>query len=191
MAKHAIGDAGETGIRTIPVWDPLVRVIHWTVAVAVIANGFLLDAESTLHHYLGYTVLALVGLRLVWGLIGTRHARFSAFPPNPLGALRHMGEVLGRRGKVHLSHNPLGALMVYNLWATLLVICASGYMMGTTRFFGLEWVEELHETAFDWLMVSVVLHIAGVAIESRLGGVPLLRAMLDGKKRVPEGRVAE
>lgn len=187
----AMSSRGNAGARTFRVWDPLVRMIHWSVVVAVIANGFLLEADGSAHRYVGYVVLSLVCLRLVWGVVGSHHARFTAFPPNPVAALRHLRAGFGKCEKVHLSHNPMGALMVYNILATLLAICATGVMMGMIRFFGVEWVEEVHETAFDWLMISVVLHIVGVAVESRLGGVPLMRAMLDGKKRVAEGRIVE
>lgn len=184
-------DAGDAGIQVIPVWDPLVRLIHWSVVAAIVLNGFVVEDESRVHEYIGYAALGLVILRLVWGVIGPRNARFSTFPPNPLAALRHIRATFSLRGAIHLSHNPLGALMVYNIWATILVICASGIMMGTIRFFGLEWVEELHEAAFAWLMVSVILHVAGVFAETWLSGVPLVRAMIDGRKRVPEGRETE
>jgi cytochrome b len=184
-------DAGDAGIRVIPVWDPLVRTIHWSLVSAIVLNGFIVEEESRLHEYVGYAALALVVLRLVWGIIGPRHARFTAFPPNPFAALRHVRDTLSGRTAIHLSHNPLGALMVYNIWATVLALCATGIMMGTVRFFGLEWVEELHEAAFAWLMISVVLHVAGVFAETWLSGVALVRAMIDGRKRVPEGQEVE
>lgn len=191
MSTVTTKDAGEAGIQSIPVWDPLVRLIHWSLVAAVVLNGFVTNPERRAHEYVGNAALALVILRLVWGLVGPRHARFTAFPPNPFAALRHIRGIFSYRNVLHLSHNPLGALMAYNIWATVLVLCATGIMMGTVRFFGLEWVEEIHETAFDWLMVSVVLHLAGVLAETWLSGVPLVRAMIDGRKRVPTGRDVE
>lgn len=191
MAALEQGDAGAAGIRTVRVWDPLVRVIHWTTVILIVSNGFVTDPERPLHEYLGYGVLGLVVLRLVWGLVGQHHARFTAFPPNPLAAARHVRDTLAGSKVVHLSHNPLGALMVYNIWATILVLCATGIMMGTIRFFGMEWVEEVHEAAFAWLMISVGLHVAGVVAETWLSGVPLVRAMIDGHKRIPQGRSVE
>lgn len=179
------GAAEAAEAKAVPVWDPLVRVIHWTVAGGILLNGFFTEGDSRLHEYVGYAVLGLVGLRLAWGLVGQRNARFSAFPPNPAAALRHLRSTFSGRSVVHLSHNPLGALMVYNIWATILVLGATGIMMGTVRFFGVEWVEEVHEAAFAWLMISVVLHLAGVIAETWLSGVPLVRAMIDGRKRVP------
>ena len=169
------------------VWDPLVRLVHWGVAGAVLLNATVIEHESTAHELIGYTAVSLVAVRLVWGLIGTRHARFSAFPPNPVAALRHLAGLIAGRHRVHLSHNPAGALMVYNLWATLIGMGVTGYMMGTRAYFGVEWVEELHEGLFNWLMISVGLHLLGVVVDSLATRVNLVRAMLDGRKRLPPG----
>lgn len=176
--------------QAIRVWDPLVRLVHWGVAGGVLLNAAFTDPEKQAHEAVGYVVVGLVVTRLLWGLVGSRPARFSAFPPNPVAAIRHLwGLRRGAKG-VHLSHNPAGALMVYNLWATLLGMGLTGWMMTTPRYFGIEWVEELHEGLFNWLMISVALHLAGVVLDSLLTRVNLVRAMLDGKKRLPasEGR---
>ena len=66
--------------RNIMVWDPLVRLIHWSLAIAIILNGAIVDEESSLHEWIGYFAVGLIGVRLIWGLIGSSHARFSAFP---------------------------------------------------------------------------------------------------------------
>ncbi|MGR3522440.1 MAG: cytochrome b/b6 domain-containing protein, partial [Paracoccus sp. (in: a-proteobacteria)] len=130
-------------------------------------------------------------VRLLWGIIGSRPARFSAFPPNPFRALGYLKEM--RRGDktVHLSHNPLGALMVYNIWATLLVIAATGFMMGTARFFGVDWVAQTHDLAYDWLLISITAHVLGVVFDTWRSGVPLVQAMIHGRKRIPNDRPVE
>lgn len=184
-------NGGRAGARSFMVWDPLVRLIHWTLVLSIVLNGFVLEDESALHNWVGYLALGLVGVRLLWGLVGPRHARFSAFPPNPAAALRHMSSLSKGGTTVHLSHNPLGALMVYNIWATVLFIGATGYMMGMVRFFGVEWVEVAHELAFNWLLVSVALHVGGVIFDSWRSGVPLVKSMLHGRKEVPENRIIE
>lgn len=181
------GETPRTRAREIAVWDPLVRLVHWSVAVAVLLNGAILDEDGNLHQIVGYVAVGLVALRLVWGLIGPRPARFSAFPPSPRRALRHLGEIARGERVVHLSHNPLGALMAYNLWACLIGLAVTGYMMGTLTFFGVEWVKELHEAIFNWLVLSVALHVGGVVFESWRSGVNLVRAMVDGRKRLPGG----
>jgi cytochrome b len=172
-------------MRSIPVWDIFVRATHWTVAALVIADLSLLDGEAKVHHWAGYVVLGLVALRLVWGLIGPRFARFSAFPPSLQAARAHLAGLLRGQRELHLSHNPLGALMVYNLWASIIMACVSGYLMTTDAFFGVEWVEGAHEAIANWLMISVVLHVAGVLFETRASNVNLVRAMITGDKQIP------
>ena len=174
--------------RGVRVWDPLVRLIHWGLAATVLTNALIDDPESKLHETLGYVAVGLVVLRLLWGIIGTEHARFSAFPPNPLAALRHFGDLIRGRHSVHLSHNPAGALMVYNLWLSVIGMGVTGYMMGTVAFFGIGWVEELHEAIYVWLMASVVLHLAGVVLDSLVTRVSLVGAMIHGRKRLPGRR---
>ncbi|MDP5308139.1 cytochrome b/b6 domain-containing protein [Paracoccus spongiarum] len=176
---------GRDSVRIVPVWDPLVRAVHWLLAATILVNGLLSDPESDLHETLGYVALGLLVLRLGWGLIGPRPARLASFPPYPLRALHHLRAVLTGDRTVHLTHNPLGALMVWNIWGSLGIIIATGIMMGTRRFFGVDWVEEVHEAMFDWLLLSVVLHVGGVIFDSRRSGVPLVRAMIDGRKRIP------
>ncbi|MFN3516918.1 MAG: cytochrome b/b6 domain-containing protein [Novosphingobium sp.] len=107
-------------------WDPIVKLTHWGIVAAVIGNALVTEEGSGWHIWVGYGLAALLALRLLWGLIGPKEARFSAFPPSPGRALAHLNEI--RNGKVvrHRSHNPLGALMVYAIWVTLLVVIGSG-----------------------------------------------------------------
>ncbi|HEY9040118.1 MAG TPA: cytochrome b/b6 domain-containing protein [Roseovarius sp.] len=187
MAIASIHTSGRESARDVAVWDPLVRLIHWSLALTILLNGAFTDDESKLHEWVGYIALGLVGIRLVWAIIGTRPARFSAFPPHPAQAIRHVRAVLGGDKAVHLSHNPIGALMAYNLWLTVIALGVTGYMMTTLRFFGIDWVEQAHELAFNWLLLSVALHIAGVAFDTWRSGVNLVRAMVNGRKRIPAG----
>ena len=183
MSVAANDTSGRSGAREVRVWDPLVRLIHWCVALAVLINAFS-DDESAFHEWVGYTAMGLIAIRLLWGLVGPSTARFSAFPPNPVAAVTHVRSIFNGQSKIHLSHNPLGALMVYNLWATLIALGVTGYMMGTMRFFGIEWVEEAHEVAFAWLIISVALHVAGIVFDTWLTKVPLAKAMVTGRKLI-------
>jgi cytochrome b len=111
------------------LWDPLVRISHWGIAVVVIGNGLVTKAGSVSHVTLGWIGMALLLIRLLWGLIGPVEARFSAFPPNPAAALRHLAQMLAGRPAGHASHNPAGAIMAYALWAMLAVVIGTGLVM--------------------------------------------------------------
>lgn len=167
---------------TVRVWDPLVRVFHWSLVLLFTANAILTDPEGRLHERVGYAILILLAVRLAWGLIGTRHARFADFPPSVPAAVAQAREMATWRRHGHLGHSPLGALMIYNLFVTLAAIGLTGYMMGTNMFFGIEWVEEAHEALVSWAELSVVVHVAAVIVESRRLGYNLARSMVTGLK---------
>ena len=110
-------------------WDPLIKITHWGIAAMVITNALIVGEGSIAHIYAGYTLAALLALRMLWGFIGPNAARFASFKPSPAKALAHIGDIRAGKREAHISHNPLGALMVYALWACLAVIIASGIGM--------------------------------------------------------------
>lgn len=171
----------------LKVWDPFVRVFHWSLVIGFGANALVIDDDSKLHQWVGYAVVALVAVRILWGLVGTRYARFSSFPPSISGALAQVRDMLGGERRIHVGHTPLGAMMIYNLLLSMLVIGFSGWLMTTDAFWGVEWPEELHEAAVTWAEISVVLHIAAVFYESWRTSVNLPRAMVTGCKDLPTG----
>ena len=114
-------------------WDPVVKLTHWSIALAVLANALITEEGSGPHIWVGYALAAILGLRLLWGLIGPAEARFSAFPPSPARALAHIREIRDGRSAAHRSHNPLGALMVYAIWGCLLVIIGTGIAMASAQ----------------------------------------------------------
>ncbi|MBN8291386.1 cytochrome b/b6 domain-containing protein [Rhodobacter sp. NTK016B] len=173
-------------MRRVRVWDPLIRLFHWSLVIAFAANALFTDPESAIHVWIGYIAVGLIGIRLLWGLVGTRYARFSSFPPSLSGAMHQVSDIATGRRQAHLGHTPLGALMIYNLLLTILAIGASGYMMTTNTFWGVKWVEELHEVLVTWAEVSIVVHIGAVLWESHRTGVNLPRAMISGDKIVPD-----
>lgn len=191
MTEIASNARPDTAAQVIPVWDPLVRLTHWGLVLMILLNSAVTDDDGLLHQWVGYIACALVAVRLVWGLVGPEPARFQAFPPSLARVRPYLREMLRGEKVVHLSHNPLGALMAYNLWATVAALGVTGYMMGTLTFYGVEWVEEVHEVFFNWLMLSVALHVAAVLFETWRSGVPLVRAMIDGRKRIPPGNRVE
>ena len=167
-------------MKDIKVWDLFVRVFHWSLVVAFLSDALVIDEESRLHELVGYVVLALLALRVMWGLIGPKRARFSSFPPS-LGAARaHLRDIRSGNAKIHDSHNPIGALMIYNLMLTMVLISGTGYLATTAGFKNSEWVIDVHEVFVNWALISVVLHIAGVILESRRLGVNLVKSMVGG-----------
>ena len=168
------------------VWDPLLRIIHWSLVTLFAANALFDAPESALHRWVGYTIGGLILLRLIWGFTGPRSARFSSFFPTRAGLIRQITDMATGRRRVHLMHTPLGALMIFNLLLTLCGIIATGVMMTTDAYWGVAWVETLHEALVTWAEVSVVLHLAAVLWESRRTGVNLPKAMVTGVKCVPD-----
>ena len=165
----------------VRVWDPAVRLFHWSL-VASVAGAWLFVDPRSLHRQLGYVVLGLVLFRLLWGLVGTRHARFSDFVPGPRRLTAYLRAMARGEERRYLGHNPAGAAMILALLALLGGITATGIMMGQDAWFGVEWVEHLHETLVDGLIVLVVLHVAGVVLSSRRHRENLVASMIHGTK---------
>ncbi|MHC0052961.1 cytochrome b/b6 domain-containing protein [Actibacterium sp. D379-3] len=173
-------------MRNVPVWDLLVRSFHWLLVAGFTADALFIEDETKLHQQIGYAVLVLIGTRAVWGVVGTRHARFADFPPSVSAALAQLRDIATGRRRIHLGHSPLGALMIYNLLGTIALIGLTGWMMTTDTFWGTEWVEEMHEGLVIWAGAGALVHVAAVIVESRRTGVNLPRAMVTGYKRVPQ-----
>jgi len=169
----------------VPVWDLLVRVLHWSLVAGVALAWATGDELDLVHAWLGEAVLVIVGLRLVWGVLGPRRARFASFVRGPAAVWRYAGLVLKGSAPRHLGHNPLGGWMIVALLVALLLAGGSGWLMTQDRFFGSEWLEDLHEAAAHGLLVLVGLHVAGALLTGWLHGENLVRAMFSGTKRAP------
>jgi cytochrome b len=110
----------------IKVWDIGVRLFHWSLVVLFFVAYFTGDEEDMLHIYAGYGVLALVAFRLVWGVVGTKYARFADFIYGPATAWRYVRSVWARKPLHYLGHNPLGGWMVVALLLSLAAACWTG-----------------------------------------------------------------
>ncbi len=171
--------------RQVKVWDILVRVTHWTVATGIIANLLFTEDGSDLHAYVGYTVVGLVVLRLLWGLVGTRYARFTNFFPTPTRLKRHLSALSVRRvDEQHLGHNPLAAIMMLSLWAVIIGLGITGYLMEAEIFGNADLLEEVHELLANSLYLLVPLHIAAAIAMSYWQRQNLIKSMITGKKTV-------
>jgi cytochrome b len=169
------------------VWDLPLRIFHWALATSVL--GALLTAESErlrdVHVMLGYTALGLVAFRVVWGFVGTRHARFAAFLHGPAALRRYAVSLLRRRPERHIGHNPPGALAIPVLLSLSVATGLSGWAL--FEELGGEWLEEAHEVLAYTLLAAIVVHVAGVVASSILHRENLVLSMITGRKRGEPG----
>ena len=165
-----------------PVWDLFVRVFHWTLVSSVLLNCFVLEEGDPPHEWAGYLAAALVVSRIVWGFIGSRHARFSDFFPTPDRLRQHLQAMRSGHPEHHWGHNPLGALMMFLLMGLVIALGITGWMQGLDAFWGEEWLQELHEVLADALLVSAGLHAASALVMGRIERTRLVKAMFTGIK---------
>ncbi len=144
------------------MWDPVVRVFHWSLAAAVML-ALISDEDRGLHEAAGYVALALILIRLIWGFIGPRPARFSSFVQPPSAILAYLRDVARFRARRYLGHNPAGGAMILLLMATVVTAGISGWLSQTDRFFAVAWVEDLHSASANLLIALIVFHVIGVA----------------------------
>jgi len=164
------------------VWDAPVRVFHWLMVLSF--AGAYLTAESErwrlAHVTLGYTMAGLVAFRIVWGLIGTRHARFAAFVRGPSAVASYLRSLFGARPEHHAGHNPAGALAIIALLGLTLAVTVAGWV--TFNDIGGHALEELHEGAANVMLAVVGIHVAGVLFGSWRHRDNLIGAMITGRK---------
>jgi cytochrome b len=181
-ASRAEAPGNAAAGRRVLVWDAPVRVFHWLM-VASFAGAYL-TAESErwrlAHVTLGYTMAGLVAFRILWGLFGTRHARFANFVRGPAAVAHYLGSLLRGRPEHHSGHNPAGALAIVALVLLALAVSASGW--ATYQAIGGHGLEEAHEAAASLMLAVVGVHVAGVLVGSWLHRENLVRAMVTGRK---------
>ena len=182
--KPAVSTVSMVPAGTVRVWDPLVRVFHWSLVLAFFGAYALGDDGGWWHQTLGYAMLGLVAFRLAWGLVGTRYARFSSFVPTPRRVFSYLKNLVARREARYLGHNPAGAAMIVALLVAVIATGTSGWLMTTDAFWGSESAEAIHEWAANGTLLLVGLHIAGVAFSSLRHRENLVRAMVTGRKRI-------
>jgi len=119
----------------------------------------------------------------VWGVVGSRYARFSNFIPSAGQLIGYLKDVLAHKEVRYIGHNPVGAVMIVALLLTVIATGVSGWMMTTDAFWGAEWLEELHEALANGTLALVGLHIGGVLFSSIRHRENLVLAMIKGRKR--------
>ncbi|MEX6507609.1 cytochrome b/b6 domain-containing protein [Jiella sp. M17.18] len=216
MTDAATRDALEMNTRTngkVRVWDPLIRIFHWSL-VAAFATAWLTAEElQPVHEIAGYAVAGLVAFRLVWGLVGSRYARFGQFLKGSRETLAYLGDAGRGRERRYLGHNPAGAAMIVALLVTLSGSALTGWLMaepdrvamlpaapvivtsaladdGDSSEYGERGeaagpLKEVHETLANLMLLLAALHLGGVVLASFRHHENLARAMVTGDKRAP------
>lgn len=198
----------------VRVWDPLLRVFHWGLVAAFATAWLTADELQPVHEFAGYTVAGLVAFRLVWGLVGSRYARFAQFLKGPGETLAYLGDMTRGRERRYLGHNPAGAAMVVALLVALSGTAFTGWLMedearlamlpsmpaivapawadddGGEREHGERGevegpLKEVHETLANLMLLLAALHVGGVVLASFRHHENLARAMVTGDKRGP------
>src|SRR4051812_28830274 len=167
----------------IKVWDPLVRILHWTLVFGIAFEWFTREGARAAHEAVGYAVLAAVALRMLWGFLGSSYARFSQFVVSPARTLDYAKHVAAGDEPRHVGHNPLGGWMIVLLLIFALSAAASGWLYTTDEYWGVEWVARTHAWLSYALLSLVGLHVAGVAFTSYRQRENLVASMIHGRKR--------
>ena len=177
--------AAASANSTEKVWDPLVRISHWLLAASIVLAWYTRHRFGVWHEYLGYIALVIVVIRICWGFAGPRYARFNHFVRPPGYTFNYTRSVISGTQTRYIGHNPLAGWMAVSLLTMTIMVCASGWLYTTDRFWGVEWVEELHNIMTYILLALVVLHICGAVFTSLHHRENLITAMIHGKKRAP------
>lgn len=191
--------SGPGPVETVRVWDPLLRIFHWALAVLVIVTWILGEwgpAIMTWHMWLGYGVLALLAFRLVWGFVGPESARFSSFAYGPGTILRYVGTMFRREPGLWPGHNPLGGLFVFVILGVVAAQAVSGLFVDPEDYinagpFADDVGMDAARTALAWhnwlataVLVLVGVHVAAILFFKYWKREDLIRPMITGKKAV-------
>ena len=194
---HSHHDIDRAEPRMVRVWDPLLRLFHWSLAGSFAITFVTEDDLLSVHVWAGYLIFALIAIRLMWGFVGPRHARWSDFIKEPAEIMAYLKDVARFRAARHLGHNPAGGAMVVALLLSLTLTGLSGLAVYGAQelsgplapvFSGLSesWAhvfEDIHEVLANLTLLLVVLHVAGVVLASLQHRENLVRAMITGLKR--------
>lgn len=170
--------------ESLRLWDPVVRAFHLSIAVVFVANYFFNEAGENWHVWLGYYAAAWLSVRVVWGFVGPRSARWKDFWPTPKTLARQMKLLLAKRPEHRLGHSPIGALVMILMMLAMSILALSGWAMEEVdALWGADWPLLVHETSANVLLGLVGIHVAAALFESVMVRDNLPLSMLTGRRR--------
>ena len=184
-------------MQWIKVWDLPVRLFHWAIVVLIFLAWVTQEyTRMEWHMWVGYSILALLLFRIVWGFIGSDTARFTRFLRSPLSALRHLAHIRRREADHEIGHNAAGG------WMVLLMLALIGIQTGTGLFSNddsdtegplmhlvskdqSDWLSHIHSLNFKAIEAVIVLHVLAILIYAVFKRQNLVRPMVSGTKLMP------
>ena len=173
------------GRASVAVWDPLIRVLHWTLAPAVLLAYATGDHGGAWHERIGYVALAAACVRVAWGFVGSRRARFGDFVPAPRALAAYVAALRAGREPRDVGHNPLGGAWIVLMLGLAVASGGTGWALAVLGEHGHRTLEHWHEGLANALLAAAAVHVVGVAWESLRHGENLVAAMFTGRKRPP------
>lgn len=183
------------------IWDIPVRLFHWLLVISLLASWYTSDGERGLIDYhlkLGYFILGLIIFRIIWGVFGTKYAKFSQFIPKRAALFNYLQNFKQEKNYTTVGHNPLGGLMVVFMLALILSQAISGLFMHDDVFTAGPYYESasssvqrfmsfIHNNVFDVIIIVSILHISAVFYYLLVKKANLILPMITGYKANSDG----
>jgi cytochrome b len=168
--------------RAQVVWDVPTRVIHWTIALSVGLNWFILEEGDPPHTWFGYAAAAAVVGRIFWGIYTPSLSSFRHFLLRP-SQLWHFARNISRPDLTNYpAHNPAASWTYILIWTLIAALALTGWMMGLDAYWGEEWLEDIHSNLSDILKLLVLAHFAGILVDSVKFRRKTFLAMINGRR---------
>ena len=187
--------------KIIRVWDLPIRLFHWLLVLCIAGSFISVNLGGNAiqwHAYFGYSILTLLIFRMIWGFVGSTHARFVSFVPTKKAVLDYLQ---GSSPRV-LGHNPLGALSVFALLFALSVQVTTGLFVDDEIAFQgpfakyvsssvVSLFSQIHEANQVVIYTLIAIHIAAIWAYKRFKGENLIKPMINGDKEIDPSEEAK